>query len=812
LGALRTACFAAALLAAGAAHAEEPAPSGAAAPNLTPPPAEPIALAQVAEQADEAERVARGLDELAGPTPQIASIEAELEEQAGGLAERAKRSKSLADAPSSLVALDDDVRAWEFTRDQLATAREALTERLTALEAALEDLAHQRAVWKVTGEAARAAVAPDAVLARIAEVRQRLKEVKGALEGRRDALLALQARLAEEEKRASDSLQLLTDARSSFRSLLLLRDSPPLWRAVTAEGRTPLLDDVADRLGVRARSFARFFVLRGERALLHGLVFLAALMAALAVRQRAQAWRADDPRLEASAVVFERPFSAALLIALLATPLLYPKAPRVVDNLAVALLVVPLVRLLPRLLEPALVPAVFGLAGFAVLDQLRDVLEKRPFAERSLLLVQTVAAAALLWWMLRPARLAALPAGTSLPRWVGRVLRLSFWLLVGAALANVAGWVHLSRVVASGVLGSAYLAVILYGGVRVLRTAARALLRSDRARRLGLVLRHTAPIERWMRRAIHAGALLAWVTGTVVVFELADTAREALAALVSADLSFGSISVSLGDVLAFLLTLVGSFVLARVLRVVLEEDVVPRLPARRGLGTAVTSTVQYAVIGVGFLLAVSAAGVDLNRVSLLAGALGLGIGFGLQNVVNNFVSGLILLYERPVQIGDMVEVGNTSGEVMRIGIRSSTIRTAQGAEVIVPNGNLISDRVVNWTFSDRRRRIEVRVGVAYGNDPERVLTLLVGVAKAHPDVLDEPAPQAVFTGFGESALGFELQAWSYLDDAGSTRSELAIGVNRAFTEAGIEIPVPQRDLRLRMADAKALEALRDGGG
>ena len=146
---------------------------------------------------------------------------------------------------------------------------------------------------------------------------------------------------------------------------------------------------------------------------------------------------------------------------------------------------------------------------------------------------------------------------------------------------------------------------------------------------------------------------------------------------------------------------------------------------------------------------------------------------------------------------------------MRIGIRSSTIRTAQGAEVIVPNGNLISDRVVNWTFSDRRRRIEVRVGVAYGNDPERVLTLLVGVAKAHPDVLDEPAPQAVFTGFGESALGFELQAWSYLDNAGSTQSELAIGVNRAFAEAGIEIPVPQRDLRLRTADAKALEALRD---
>jgi small-conductance mechanosensitive channel len=158
----------------------------------------------------------------------------------------------------------------------------------------------------------------------------------------------------------------------------------------------------------------------------------------------------------------------------------------------------------------------------------------------------------------------------------------------------------------------------------------------------------------------------------------------------------------------------------------------------------------------------------------------------------------------------MVEVGGITGQVKRIGIRSSTIRTAQGAEVIVPNADLISNRVVNWTFSDRRRRIEVKVGVAYGTDPERVLALLEGVARGHPDVLEEPAPQALFIGFGESSLDFELYAWSAaFDTAGSTQSELAIGVNRALGEAGIEIPFPQRDLHLRTADAKALQALRD---
>jgi small-conductance mechanosensitive channel len=263
-------------------------------------------------------------------------------------------------------------------------------------------------------------------------------------------------------------------------------------------------------------------------------------------------------------------------------------------------------------------------------------------------------------------------------------------------------------------------------------------------------------------------------------------------------------------VLAFLLTLVGAFLLSRALRTLLEDELLPHLPAGRGVGNALTSTVHYTVLLLGFLLAISAAGVDLNKVSLLAGAFGVGIGFGLQNVVNNFVSGLILLYERPVQLGDMVEVGGTTGEVRRIGIRSSTIRTFQGAEVIVPNSNLISDRVVNWTFSDRRRRMDIKVGVAYGTDPERVIALLEGVAKGHPDVLEDPAPQALFVEFGDSSLNFELRAWTALFDTWmSTQSVLSVRVARVLAEAGIEIPFPQRDLHLRSADPKLLGALRD---
>jgi small-conductance mechanosensitive channel len=258
------------------------------------------------------------------------------------------------------------------------------------------------------------------------------------------------------------------------------------------------------------------------------------------------------------------------------------------------------------------------------------------------------------------------------------------------------------------------------------------------------------------------------------------------------------VSLSLGEVLGFAGTLLAAALLSTALRALLERGVFPRLQLRRGIAQAISTTLHYAALLLGFILALGAAGVDLSRFTLLAGAFGVGLGFGLQNVVSNFVSGLILLYERPIQVGDSVEVAGVQGEVRRIGIRSSTLRTGEGAEVIVPNARLIENQVINWTLSDQERRIELRVGVAYGSEPRRVLEILLDVARAHPEVMVEPPPQALFLGFGESSLDFQLLAWTS-NFAGSARikSELGLGMHDALGSSGIEIPFPQRDLHLR---------------
>ena len=174
--------------------------------------------------------------------------------------------------------------------------------------------------------------------------------------------------------------------------------------------------------------------------------------------------------------------------------------------------------------------------------------------------------------------------------------------------------------------------------------------------------------------------------------------------------------------------------LGRLVGFVLDEGLKTR-GLGRGVHTAIARTATYAVIAVGTVLAVLASGTELTRLTVLIGTLGVGIGFGLQDVVNNFVSGLILLYERPVQVGDYIEVGEVVGSVRRIGIRSSTVYTDQGSEVVVPNSHLISNEVTNWTLSDRRRRTDIDVSVAEATSPERARELLLQVARAHPEVL-----------------------------------------------------------------------------
>jgi potassium efflux system protein len=208
---------------------------------------------------------------------------------------------------------------------------------------------------------------------------------------------------------------------------------------------------------------------------------------------------------------------------------------------------------------------------------------------------------------------------------------------------------------------------------------------------------------------------------------------------------------------------------------------------------------------------VSAAGIELSNLALVAGALSLGIGFGLQNIVSNFVSGLILLAERPFQAGDWIEAGAVSGFVKKVRVRATEIETFQRQTVILPNSELINSAVGNWTHRNRLARIEIAVGVAYGTDARRVKEILLEIARGHPRIMKNPEPMVLFANFGDSSLDFELRVFLYdVFEMIDIQSELRFSILDTFKAEGIEIPFPQRDLHLKSAPWK--EILREENG
>jgi potassium efflux system protein len=270
--------------------------------------------------------------------------------------------------------------------------------------------------------------------------------------------------------------------------------------------------------------------------------------------------------------------------------------------------------------------------------------------------------------------------------------------------------------------------------------------------------------------------------------------------------------VTLLDVTVSLLILLVAIVLARNLPGLLEIALLQRLPMAPSARYATTTIVRYILLIVGTVVAFNSVGIGWSKVQWLVAALTVGLGFGLQEVVANFVSGLIILFERPVRLGDTVTVGQVSGTVSRIRIRATTITDWDRKELIIPNKEFITGQVINWSLSDTILRLRVPVGVAYGSDTDRAKRLMLEVAESIPSVLKEPKPQALFLGFGDSTLNLELRVFlpsvDYLVEA---RDQLHTRIDEAFREAAIEIAFPQRDIHIRSISGPLVQAASSGG-
>ena len=264
-------------------------------------------------------------------------------------------------------------------------------------------------------------------------------------------------------------------------------------------------------------------------------------------------------------------------------------------------------------------------------------------------------------------------------------------------------------------------------------------------------------------------------------------------------LKLGETQITVWTVICFIVLLIGLFYVAGKVRKILVNRVLKRSRLDLGAQQAVGSITRYVVLLVGLLIILQTVGINLTTLNVVAGAVGIGIGFGLQNIASNFVSGLIILFERPIKIGDRIEVGGVEGDVVSVGARSTTVVTNDNIAIIVPNSKVVTENVINWSYTDPTVRFKIPVSVGYGSDVRLVEKLLLEVAKESPDVLEEPAPGVRFLAFGNSGLNFELRAWSrsLVHRKGKFISGLNFAIHDKFRQHQIEIPYPQLDLRIR---------------
>jgi small-conductance mechanosensitive channel len=289
--------------------------------------------------------------------------------------------------------------------------------------------------------------------------------------------------------------------------------------------------------------------------------------------------------------------------------------------------------------------------------------------------------------------------------------------------------------------------------------------------------------------------------GNLLIWGVFDSLPAAIKGVFALGFNLGSQRISIGLVIISAGVLYGSFLASWMVQKLLMDEVLARRRVEIGVRVSIARLVHYVFIFIGFILALLALGFEFTKLTIMLSALGIGIGFGLQSIVNNLVSGLILLFERPVRVGDFIELGEKWAEIKKIGLRATTVQTFDQADVIIPNADLVTNQVINWTLSNRRVRLIIPVGVAYGSDISLVMETLLASAEKNSKIAEAPAPQVLFLKFGESALEFELRIWVLdAEERLAVKSELHQEIDRRFREAKVEIAFPQRDLHLRSVD------------
>ena len=762
--------------------------------------AQPIAAADIPAQADADEKFVQAVQRRAQMGDKVRRLEQTLSRQAAALDQLSEVTQSSELSQLSVQRLESLERHWLLKERALAQTRAEIARATNTASEDAAELAARRAAWQAT--LAQPYLSP-ALAQRSDELIAQVDVAQAMLADPLAKLLDLGRKSNALSARGQQGVSEIVREVADQDRRLVTMDSPPLWQAIReADALEPVGTGLRRSIEIETAFASDFDAARARLLPLLGAFALGLLPLIFWLRRRARKLVAAGQLGESALHALVRPWAAWLLLVAAAAVLYGLQGPNLRQQLVMLLAWIPVLGLLHRRMLSVIGPWAYLSAIFYFLNVVVSLLVGNPLLFRLLLLGLNLLMLLTLGWHILRSRSTDEEGEVQFQASTWHVVAwLACAVLAVAAAANVFGNISLSTMLVSATLESSYVALAMYAGSKVVLALFQVALAGPTFARVSA--RYAASL---VPAVVNLGRVLlvvGWLLFTLQSFRIYRPVSSFAMTVLTHQFKLGELSLSLGSLVSFALATWAAFWVAKTIRQVLAEDILPSLSLPRGVGNSVSSLSYYVILFLGLLAALAAAGFQVGQLTLVFGALGVGIGFGLQDVVRNFVAGMILMFERPIQRGDTVEVAGMLGQVRDIGLRATIVTTFEGADVVVPNGMLLADKVINWTLNGTRRRFDLNISTHYKEDPQRTMDLLVEIARSCSGVAATPAPACIMTGLGPGELQFNIRAWTKdFADWVQVRTELAMKIRNGLAEAGIEVPKPQREVILRTLPAK----------
>ena len=500
--------------------------------------------------------------------------------------------------------------------------------------------------------------------------------------------------------------------------------------------------------------------------------------------------------IKVDSLVYNKSKIVVLFLSLFLAKILFRNVPEIINDTLTLALLFTTTPVINTFLSKKFKNIVYIIIVFFILNSSKTYIWFESIEYRLYLLFEALLIIGSLYYFTHPLKQLKTINTTKITSLIIKLTPILYILAILSIISNILGYTNLTDITLKICTQGVVLSIVFFGILELLNAVSLSVLHRHFNSKETFDYTNKINTETQIKKYNLLIVFIIWLIAILSVLDFLNPLRRSLTDFLTDPYSVGSISFTIGSIVTFLLILISSFLITKLIAFLLDDstDALKFLHLPKGIPAAISVVLRYLILGLGIIFAISSLGIDLSKFNLMAGALGLGIGFGLQNVISNFVSGLILIFERPILPGDTVEVNNLMGKVNKIGVRSSKVSTFDGADVVVPNSNLVSNDLINWTLSSNLKRIEILVGTSYDTDPNIVLELLLQCANSYPELIKDPAPKALFNDFGDSSLNFKLRFWVHFSNGTQAKSDVSIAIYNVFKEHGIEIPFPQQDV------------------